>query len=157
MPLTTLYVLMALQWAIVGGLVCFFSAWHFSAPEWRQLPMVQRRLRKYSARRLRFSDIYLRVGFVVFGLGMLIALAVASILFIQAITMPNPRQATPADIQDTAYWQFVAAALQILLLAAFFFQLWRVRRAQRAMALEELAASGTATSAAGGADAPAGS
>jgi hypothetical protein len=147
MPLTTLYALISLQYAVVGGLICFLCAWHFSTPEWRQLPMVQRRLRKYSARRLRFSAIYLRVVGGVFGVGTLVALAFAGFAFYQSVATPTPRLMTLADISDSIYLQIIAVALQIYLLAGYFIQWFRVRRAQRAMVLEELAALGAASAA----------
>jgi hypothetical protein len=156
MPLLTLYALIFLQGAVAFGQVSFFAAMHLSPPEWRKLPMMRRRLSKYSARRLRWSAIYLRVVTVVMALAGLVCLGLAGFYTNASAMAVNPRPALPAEVSGIMQSVSYILAGQGFIIAVSFLQWWRSRRALRAMAREELAAP-NAANAAGEASAPTGS
>jgi hypothetical protein len=156
MPLTMLHAFNELQLAILMGLLCYLASQGIPVRVMRQLPMIQRRLRKRSAIRVRVNDILTGVVVSVTAVLTLLVLAVAGLNVYATAVARNPRLATLADLNDAIAQTFPALAVQIVFLAMFFIYDWRGRRSLRAMAREELAALGAA-SAAGEASAPAGS
>ncbi|HEV2238407.1 MAG TPA: hypothetical protein VGR57_17245 [Ktedonobacterales bacterium] len=158
MPLSVLSAFLLGQIALACGLACFFFAQHLPVRVWGQLPMMQRRLRRYSARRQRFSRVYVVVCTIVFAAGALVALTFAGVQWAHYMSAPSELPAAPAAVSDTlqnAVWLLVS---QAFVLAALFRQLWRSRRILRAMALEELATQQTSQTpdAAGATNVPAG-